>query len=177
MSELRIDGRVIGPGQPTFVIAELGVNHDGSVQRALDLVRIAANCGADAVKLQLFRANILMHPSGGLAEYQKARVKDQSPVDMLRRYELPAADLRKIVALIRELKMIPLATPFSPADLETVENLRLPAIKIASPDVVNHPLLSAAAGLGRPLLISTGAAMIEEVDQAVQWVRQWRVPY
>ena len=174
---VEIEGRALMPGRPTFVIAELGVNHDGSVQRAIELVRIASACGADAVKLQFFRASILMHPSGEMAAYQKQRLKSESPIDMLRKYELTGEEVRKVVSEVRERKMVPLATPFSPTDLELVDRLRLPAIKIASPDLVNRPLLAAAAKLRKPLLVSTGAATIQEVDETVSWLRQWRLPF
>ena len=73
MTEIRIDGKPIGTGQRTFVIAEVGVNHDGSARRAIELACVAAACGADAVKLQFFSPSRLVHPSGGLAEYQKVR--------------------------------------------------------------------------------------------------------
>jgi N,N'-diacetyllegionaminate synthase len=173
MNEFRIGNRVLGPGNRTLVIAELGVNHDGSVQKALDLVAAAASCGADAVKLQIFHANTLMHASCSMAEYQKQRTKFENPIDMLRRYELSAGDLRRVVQRIRELNMIPLATPFSSQDLEVIESMRLPAIKIASPDLVNRPLLEGAAALRLPLLMSTGAANMDEVASSVDWLREW----
>lgn len=177
MSELKIDGREIGPGRPTFVVAEIGVNHDGSVQKAIELVNIAAGCGADAVKIQIFRAVNLLHASCQFAEYQKARSKAETPIDMLRKYELSADDTRKVVQRIRDQKMVPLATPFSVSDLEPVEALRLPAIKIASPDLVNRPLISRASNLNKPLLVSTGAAAMEEVDETVGWLREWGVSF
>jgi N,N'-diacetyllegionaminate synthase len=174
MREIQIDNRVLGTGRKTLVIAELGVNHDGNVQRALELVVAAASCGADAVKLQVFRANTLMHASSSMAEYQKQQTKSDNPIDMLRRYELTGAEIRRVVQRIRELNMIPLATPFSSQDLELVESLRLPAIKIASPDLVNRPLLQGAAALRMPLLVSAGAASRDEVATSVGWMREWR---
>jgi N,N'-diacetyllegionaminate synthase len=178
MNEIHIEGKTIGAGRSTFVIAELGVNHDGSVNKAIDLVRIAGSCGADAVKLQLFRATSLLHPTCQMAAYQKKSLRDDTPIDMLRRYELGAEDTRKIVAAIRELNMVPIATPFSPSDLEAVERLRLQAIKIASPDLVNRPLLSAAAKLGKPLMLSTGAASIDEVERTSRWLtEEWHAKY
>lgn len=166
-----IAGRQIGPDHPTFVIAEIGVNHDGDVQKAIELVRIAAACGADAVKLQVFRAATLMHPSCTLAKYQKERVSDNDAIDMLRRYELNRDELRVVVKAITEAKLIPLATPFSPNDVDTIASLRLPAIKIASPDLVNRPLLYEAVQLGRPMLLSTGAATMDEVRTTVGWMK------
>src|SRR3954451_2951889 len=99
---IRIDARHVGPGRPTLVVAEIGVNHDGSVNKALELVRIAQDCGADAVKVQGFRSMALVHPSGKLAESQRAQVPADSPVDLLRRYELSGEDLAKIVKAVRE---------------------------------------------------------------------------
>jgi N,N'-diacetyllegionaminate synthase len=177
MTELHIEGKTIGPGRPTFVIAEIGVNHDGSVQKAVELVRVAAACGADAVKVQLFRATALMHPSCEMAEYQRARARDDSPIDMLRRYEMSFEEVRKVVVAIRELRMIPVATPFSPGDLETIERLRVPAIKIASPDLVNRPLLTSAAQLRKPMLLSTGASSIDEVERTARWLGEWKVKF
>src|SRR4051812_16283872 len=122
MKTLRIGReRVIAVNKPTFVVAEIGVNHDGSTGRALDLVRFAKRGGADAVKLQLFSAARLMHGSAALAAYQRERVKDKNAIDMLQRYELPPEDFERVVALVRSEGMTPLATLFSIADLELVE--------------------------------------------------------
>ncbi len=176
MIPFKIDGRPIGGG-PTFIIAEIGVNHDGSAQKAIELARIAANCGASAVKLQIFRAASLMHSSAVMAEYQKDRTHESNPADMLRKYELSNDDLRKVVKAIRDLGMVPLATPFSPTDVEVIESLRLPAIKIASPDLINRPLLARAARANRPLLLSTGASEISEIETAVRWLKEWKLQF
>ncbi|HWE02645.1 MAG TPA: N-acetylneuraminate synthase family protein [Tepidisphaeraceae bacterium] len=177
MKPIKIGTRLVGPGHPTLVIAEIGVNHDGVLQRALDLVRIAAGCGADAVKLQIFRAVNLLNASSMLAQYQQGCTADNTPIDLLRRYELSSSDLRLIVREIVAHKMIPLATPFSPPDYEVLETLRVQAIKIASPDLVNRPLLQCAKGLNKPLLISTGAADMEEVTTTTKWMEEWGIPF
>jgi N-acetylneuraminate synthase/N,N'-diacetyllegionaminate synthase len=161
------------PAGKTMVIAEIGVNHDGSVDRALELVRKAAECGVDAVKVQVFSADRLLHPSSALAEYQKRSLLDESPIDMLRRYEMDEGELGRIVAEIRRLNLLPLATPFSPEDVDAIESLDLPAIKIASPDIVNWPLLRRAARTGLPMLVSTGAANLNEISSSVAWLRGW----
>ena len=178
MSEgLWIDGRPIGAGRPTFVIAELGVNHDGDPRRAVELVSSAAACGADAVKLQLFRADRLLHPSASLAAYQRERTDASSPVEILRQYELSDEAAAEVVVAARELNVVPLATPFSPEDVDLIEGLSLPAVKIASPDLVNRPLLARVARLGRPVLLSTGAATMEEVQRSVRWLSTWGVSF
>ncbi len=177
---MRIGRHNIGPTWPTadkpaeaarvLVIAEIGVNHDGRLDRALQLVEIAARCGCDAVKLQVFRAAQLMHPSGRLADYQQGRVSETDPVSMLRKYELSEAELAEVVAQIRRLGLEPVATPFSPGDVDTLGRLGVSAVKIASPDVINLPLLRRAALLGKPMLISTGATNLDEIDRAVAWL-------
>ncbi len=167
---MNIADREIGNTQRTFVIAEIGVNHDGSVRRALELVDLAVATGADAVKLQLFSADRLMNASATFAEYQSSRVSASTPADMLRQYELSPADTVRVVDHIRHRGLVPIATPFSLDDVRIVNELNLPAVKIASPDLVNRPLLERAAATGKPLLVSTGAATIDEVETAVDWL-------
>ena len=161
----------------TVVIAELGVNHDGSVTRALELVNQAANAGADAVKLQIFKARQLLHPTAAFAQYQTERCDDRNPAEMLEKYELRDGEIEKIVDAIRGAGLIPLATPFSLDDVDLIAELSLPAIKIASPDVVNYPLLKKCASVGRPLLISTGAATMQELGETALWLREWEIEF
>ena len=174
---VKIGGHELAAGRPTLVIAEIGVNHDGSVDRALELVAAAADAGADAVKLQLFTATGLMNAASDFAGYQRERVADADPAAMLRRYELSADDVATVVAEVRRRGLLPLATPFSPADVATVGRLGLPAVKVASPDLVNRPLLGCVAQLGVPVLASTGAATMAEVSRSCGWLRKWRVEF
>ena len=168
---MRIADRTIGIGYPTLVIAEIGVNHDGSARRAIELVELAAACGANAVKLQIFSADNLMHASSQFAGYQQQRVDDADPAAMLRRFELSPTDVRDVVTAIRKRGLLPIATPFSPADVEVIAQLDLPAVKIASPDLVNYPLLERALELKLPLILSTGAATATEVGQTCEWLQ------
>ncbi len=172
-----IGGHTLAADGPTLVIAEIGVNHDGSVDRAVELVAAAAAAGADAVKLQLFTAAGLMNAASDFAGYQRDRVSDADPAAMLRRYELSPAEVATVVAEIRRRGLIPLATPFSPADVAAVGGLGLPAVKVASPDLVNRPLLAAVARLGVPVLASTGAATVTEVARSCGWLRRAAVPF
>lgn len=163
---MRIASHQIGPGHKTMVIAEIGVNHDGSMSRALELVDEARLAGANAVKLQVFKASQLVNGRGILASYQTRTTDAESSVDLLRRYELPEEQLDQVFRYARSHGLATVATPFSLADVPVCQRLGLDAIKIASPDLVNVPLLTEAARTGLPMLVSTGAATIEEVDDA-----------
>ena len=174
---LTIFARPISPADPSLVIAEIGVNHDGSLARALELVDHAHRAKADAVKLQIFRASTLMHASTSFATYQLDRCAQATATDMLRQYELSPDEVETVVETIRDRNMLPIATPFSPDDLKLIDYLRLPAIKIASPDLVNRPLLQRAAQLRKPLLISTGASTPAEIETTVGWLREWNAPF
>jgi N,N'-diacetyllegionaminate synthase len=177
MTNLRVGDRFIGLDAPALIIAELGVNHDGSVDRALEMVDLAADCGADAVKLQVFRAQTLLHRSCRLAEYQERSGAPSDPAEMLRKFELPPDALRTIAAHIRKRGLLPVATPFSPTDIPTLATLNLAAVKIASPDLVNRVLLREATSLSLPLLLSTGAATLEEIDHTVGWLGEGQTPF
>ncbi len=170
---LRIGAREVGPGCPTFTIAEIGVNHDGDVGLALHLVRAAAAAGADAIKLQLFRADRLVDASAGCCEYQNA----DSQMELLRRYELTTEEVGDVVDAARAAGLVPLATPFSVQDVAVCRELAFPAVKIASPDLVNRPLLREAAKLGVPMLISTGASDEQEIVDTEAWLEGMAVPH
>lgn len=166
---MRIGNRDIGPEHPPYIIAELGVNHDGDPARALELVRLAAGAGADAIKLQLFKADLLMSKAAKLAAYQKA-AGETDPVEMLRRLELSIEDMRPCVDLAHELGIHAIVSVFSVELVEVAERLAWDAYKTASPDIINKPLLDALAKTGKPLIVSTGASTIEEVQRMVEWL-------
>lgn len=166
---MTIDGRRIGPNEPTYVIAEIGVNHDGSAQRAAELIRHARSAGADAVKFQVFTAENLMHRSARFAEYQRDRVAAADPAEMLRQYELTDAEFASLAAEAKRCGLAMIATPFSPADVPRVAAFAA-AMKIASPDLINRLLLRKAIAAGLPMILSTGAASAEEIAASVTWL-------
>lgn len=166
---MRIGRRQIGGGAPVYIIAELGVNHDGSPERAMALVEAAAAAGAEAVKFQLFRADLLMSSASRLASYQRD-AGERDPVAMLRRLELPIERLGPLVDRAHALGMHAIVTVFSLELVPEAERLDWDAYKTASPDIVHRPLLEALAATGRPLIVSTGAAEFAEVERAVGWL-------
>lgn len=170
---MRIANRQIGPDHPPYIIAEIGVNHDGSVERALELTRAAKNAGADAVKLQLFKADLLMSRAAKLAAYQKA-AGESDPIDMLRRLELSIDQMEPIVTLSHELGIHAIVTCFSVELVDEAEQLAWDAYKTASPDIIHTPLLDRLAATDKPLIVSTGASTLDEVKRAVEWLRPAR---
>jgi N-acetylneuraminate synthase len=156
--------------ESTFIIAEAGVNHNGSVGIALQLVDVAAQAGADAVKFQTFHAEAIISRSARKAPYQIANTgNDESQLEMVRRLELSVDDHRALAAHARQRGIEFLSTP---GDLESVrlltELLRLPRLKIGSGDVTNLRLLVAAARTGARLILSTGMSSLADVERALE---------
>ncbi|HWB20672.1 MAG TPA: N-acetylneuraminate synthase family protein [Phycisphaerales bacterium] len=167
---LKIGDRIIADDLPPYIIAELGVNHDGSLERALELTHIAHRAKADAIKLQYFQAEKLMSRACRLAEYQ-ANAGETDPVDMLSRLELPLDAMSRVVSLAHQLHMHAIVTVFSVELVAEAGKLLWDAFKVASPDVINHPLLDALARIGKPLLVSTGAADMNEILRTESWLK------
>ena len=166
---MRIGDREIGIEHPPYVIAEIGVNHDGEVERALSLTDAAADAGADAVKLQFFETDRLMSKAAKLAAYQK-NAGETDPIAMLRRLELTIDEMARVVERAHERGIHAIVTVFSTELVEIAETLAWDAYKTASPDIVNRPLLEALASTGKPMIVSTGASTLDEVVRAVEWL-------
>lgn len=168
---LSIGSRELGPGRSCLVIAEIGVNHDGDLSTALELVEASARAGADAVKVQTFAAERLVTRNAPKAEYQ-LRTTDpgESQFEMLKRLELTADDVRRIQERCRDLGLLFLSTPFDELSADFLEDLDVPAFKVGSGDLTNLPFLEHMARKGRPMIVSTGMATIREVAEAVEAV-------
>lgn len=166
---MRIGNKQIGIDHPPYIIAEIGVNHDGEVERALSLTDEAAKAGADAVKLQFFETDRLMSKAAKLAAYQK-NAGETDPIEMLRRLELRIDEMARVVDRAHERGIHAIVTVFSTELVEVAETLAWDAYKTASPDIVNRPLLEALAKTGKPMIVSTGASTLDEVVRAVEWL-------
>lgn len=167
---MKIGAREIGRNYSPYFIAEIGVNHDGSVDRALALVDAAADAGADAVKMQYFVTDMLMSGAAALASYQQA-AGESDPRAMLRRLELSDDELGAVAQRARKRGLHAIMTVFSVELVERACRLPIDAFKTASPDVTHRPLLWALAQSQRPLIVSTGAANMDEVLRAREWLR------
>jgi sialic acid synthase SpsE len=166
---MRIGRREINARNSPYIIAEIGVNHDGSLDRALQLVDAAAAAGADAVKTQFFVTDLLMSRAAALADYQR-HAGESDPFRMLRRLELCAESLCAVSRRAHERSLHSIVTVFSVPLVEAAERIGVDAYKTASPDIIHRPLLSALQQTGKPLIVSTGAATTDEVIRARNWL-------
>lgn len=173
VNAVRIGSRAIGDGLPCFVIAEAGVNHDGELRLALQLVDAAVEAGADAVKFQTFDPDQLATPDAPKAAYQvSATDESQSQLEMLRKLTLSTDEHERLAAHCGERNILFLSTPFDHGSADLLAAMGLPAFKISSGDLTNEPFLEHVARFGRPMLVSTGMATEREVASAVAAIRQ-----
>jgi N,N'-diacetyllegionaminate synthase len=167
-----VAGRTIGPGARCFVIAEAGVNHNGDPDRALAMIDVAADAGVDAVKFQTFDADRLALRQAPKAAYQiEATGPAESQHAMLAALQLSRDDHVALAQRCRERGILFMSTPFDEPSADMLAELDVPVFKLPSGEITNHALLSHVARFGKPLIISTGMATIEEVEQAVLAVR------
>lgn len=151
-----------------FIVAEAGVNHGGDLQVARALIDAAADAGCDAVKFQTFRAEALASPQARTAAYQKANGAEEGQLDMLRRLELPYAAHPALKDHARDRGIAFFSTAFDPASVDFLQSLDIPIWKIPSGEITNYPFLVRIAGMGKPILLSTGMSTTSEIQQAVE---------
>ena len=151
---MQIADRTLGPGHPALIIAEIGNNHDGSVRQAERLIEAAAEAGADAVKFQTHIAEAEMLPSTPTPPHF-----DEPRFEFTQRMELDADDHRRLKAFAEARGLLFFSSPFSVEAVALLEQVGVPAYKIASGEVTNPPLLEAVAATGKPVLLSSGMSV------------------
>lgn len=164
---MRIGSRLIGEGQPLFVIAEIGLNHGGSGDRALAWVDHAARAGASAVKLQTIRASELVAPSCPAPSHVSAA----SLSTFFEQFELDESIHRAVAQRAHARRLAFMSTPLFDEAVEWLERAGCDAYKIASGDLTHHDLIARAARTGKPLVLSTGMATLDEIGAALDCAR------
>jgi N-acetylneuraminate synthase len=158
----------------TLIIAEAGVNHDGSVETALELIDVAADAGADVVKFQTFRADALATASTAQAAYQRERAAASGQLEMLRALQLDRGAHEQLAARCADREIEFLSTAFDEESLGWLLELGVRRIKVPSGELTNGPLLLAFARTGLPLLVSTGMANLGDVEAALSVIAYGR---
>jgi N-acetylneuraminate synthase len=169
---ITLGDRSIGAGQPCFIIAEAGVNHNGDPALAHRLIDVAFQAGADAVKFQTFSADRLVTLDAPKAEYQLQQTEaSESQYEMLKRLELSADTLRELQRHCHQVGLRFMSTPFDEDSVDLLNELGVTIFKTPSGEITNLPYLAHVARTGKPLIVSTGMATLGEVETAVNTIR------
>lgn len=151
-----------------FIIAEVGVNHNGSLELAKQLIDVAKDCGADAVKFQTFKAATLVTKSAKQADYQTTNTgKQESQFDMLKRLELSEADHEELVHYCQLKHIEFMSTPFDLQSIQFLNGLGVSRFKIPSGEITNYPYLKMVGSFNKEIVLSTGMASLADIEAAL----------
>lgn len=177
VSPLVVENRKIGPREPVFVIAEASINHNGSLQRAKQLIDAAKEAGADAVKFQkrnlaeVYQRKVLENPNLYEQKYQYL-------IPLLKEFELPDEAFQELERYARQQGIMCLVNPWDKQSTDYLEeHLDIPLYKIGSPDFTNNELIEHIAKTGKPIIVSTGMVTPDEIDAGVEYIRTLDVPF
>ena len=169
-----IENRNIGPDYPPVVIAEIGINHEGSLQTAFEMVDAAARAGAEIIKHQTHVVEDEMSPEAKKVIPGNA---DVSIYDIMSRCALDEEDERRLKEYVESKGLIFLSTPFSRAAADRLERMNVSAYKIGSGECNNYPLIEHIAKFGKPMIVSTGMNDIESIKKTVSILEQYNIDY
>ena len=175
-SGIQIGDFTIAADSPTFIIAEIGNNHNGSLERAKQLIDVAAEAGANCAKFQL-RHLPSLYRNAGNANDEREDLGSQYTLDLLSRFQLTPEEMFTAFDYCQARGIIPLCTPWDLASLFSLERYGMPAYKVASADLTNHDLLCALANVGKPLICSTGMSTEAEIKEAVALLKRLGAQY
>ena len=170
---IRIGNRPVGPGQPVYIVAEMSANHNQSFDQAVNIIKAAKHAGADAIKLQTYTPDTLTIDCDN--EYFKVGKgtiwEGRTLYDLYGEAYTPWEWQPKLQAIAQEIGLDFFSTPFDRSAVDFLENLDVPAYKIASFEIVDLPLIEFIAKAGKPIIMSTGMATLGEIEEAVQAIR------
>jgi N-acetylneuraminate synthase len=166
LSEVRLGSKLVGPGKPCYVIAEIGINHNGDIDIAKKLINVASGAGCDAVKFQKRTIDVVYSPE----ELAKPR---ESPFgntngDLKRGLEFEREEYEEINRYCREVKIDWFASCWDEASVDFIARFQVPCFKVASASLTDDKLLRHTRKVGKPILLSTGMSTLNEVDHAVE---------
>ena len=172
MPEIEIAGRKIGPDHKPLVVVEVGINHEGSYDKAVQMVDAAKAAGAELVKFQCHITEDEMIPT----DMKPGEISEESLWDIMKRCELTEAEARKLKAYCEEIGLIYLSTPFSRAAADRLEAMGVAGYKIGSGECNNYPLLDHVACFGKPMILSTGMNDMASIAKAVAVIKKHGTP-
>ena len=175
-NEIKFDDHVIGSEQPCFVIAEIGINHNGDLDTAKRLIDAAVSAGANAVKFQkrdlksIYPSEILETPS---LDSQGTEIL----IDVLQQVEFQEDDFKEIIDYCKKKQITFLCTPWDSPSVDFLEKLNVSGYKVASADMTNFPLIKYLSQTKKPLIVSTGMSTMDEIEKTVNFIKQQNVPF
>ena len=165
--QFEIDGRLVGEGCPTYVIAEMSANHGNDLNKAIEIIKKAKECGADAIKIQTYTADTLTLNCRTKAFEAKGAWEGMYLYDLYSNASMPWEWTEKLQKVAKEEGITLFSSPFDFSSIEFLEKLNMPAYKIASPEMIDLPLVRRVAQTGKPIIMSTGGATLEQINEAV----------
>ncbi|MHA2247498.1 MAG: N-acetylneuraminate synthase [Candidatus Hodarchaeales archaeon] len=159
---------------PTFIVAEAGVNHNGDINLAKQLIDAAAQANVDAVKFQTFIAENVVTSDARTARYQQTMTGETKQIDLIKGFELPLEAFEELAAYASKKKLIFLSTPFDLPSADFLAKLKVPAFKIPSGEIVNPLMLKKVASFHVPIILSTGMANLGEIEEALNIIRSYK---
>jgi len=166
---IKVGNKKVGPNQPCFVIAEAGVNHNGNVDQAKQLIDVAVEAGADVVKFQTFFADKIVTKAADRAKYQKKNIGGQETQwQMLKKLELDKKAFSSLKKYAESKGIMFLSTPYDKDSVDLLKDIGVAAFKVSSADITNHPLLEYMAKKGLPIIFSRGMSYKEEIKEAIE---------
>lgn len=172
--KIKIGSRLIGEGEPTYIVAEMSANHLQDYDRAEAIIRAAKEAGADAVKLQTYTADtITMDSDNEYFQITQGTIWDgRTCYDLFKEAYTPWEWQPKLMKLANDLGMDCFSSPFDYTAVDFMEEMKMPAYKIASFEIRDIPLIRKIAGLGKPVIMATGIAYLEDIERAVRTCRE-----
>ncbi len=175
MRTIAIQGRTIGAGHPVYIVAEMSANHHQEFDRAMEIIAAAKDCGADAVKLQTYTPDTLtIDCAGAPFQIEGTLWEGRTLYDLYAEAHTPWQWQPRLKAAAENLGLALFSSPFDATAVDFLEKMAVPAYKIASPEIVDIPLLKRIAATGKPIIMSTGMATLGEIDEALQTIRSIR---
>lgn len=169
----KIGNRLVGPGYPTYIIAEMSANHNQSFEDAVKIIEEAKNVGADAIKLQTYTADTLTIDSDEPPfQIRHGLWEGRNLYELYQEAYMPWEWQPKLKQVAEDFGLDFFSSPFDDSAVDFLETLNVPVYKIASPEIIDTGLLRKVASTGKPVIMSTGMATFEEIDEAVQTLRQ-----
>lgn len=171
MTQIKLDKHTVGHGCKPFIIAEAGINHNGEIKTAYEMIRVAKKASVNAIKFQTFKAEEFVGDPNQKYTY-RSQGKDitESMLEMFTRYEFSRSEWFRIKKKCDEEKILFLSTPQNPSDLELLLELKVPAIKVGSDDFTNLPLLKKYSETDLPMIVSCGMSNLAEVHQSLETI-------